>query len=216
VTAGSARPFDLTESGADRPPEPGAQVRILLGALFIALTCGYSRSGSFGRRAVVEHPGARHLASRLRRVLSFPRDEGATAMSPGNRSAFASAARGGGGPRKSPLRLASDPVPVVSAGPSRAPDPIADVGLASDALPRVAQPGRDEHQAAEPSTCSPGSRSSTGIRIRTPTAWRDTRRSRSGRQRWPPTSSRTCSRPPGRGLIAVVPLGGSELKDSGI
>jgi hypothetical protein len=46
-------------------------------------------------------------------------------MSPVNRSAFASAARGGGGPRKSPLRLAADPVPVVSAGPSRAPDVLA-------------------------------------------------------------------------------------------
>jgi hypothetical protein len=36
-----------------------------------------------------------------------------------NRSAAAATARGGGGPRKSPLRLAADPVPVVSAGSSR-------------------------------------------------------------------------------------------------
>lgn len=50
-------------------------------------------------------------------------------MSPVNRSAFASAASGGGGPRKSPLRLASDPVPVVSAGPSRAPEALADGGF---------------------------------------------------------------------------------------
>jgi integrase/recombinase XerD len=50
-------------------------------------------------------------------------------MSEVNRSAFASVAGGGGGPRKSPLRLAADPVPVVSAGPSRAPDPVADGGF---------------------------------------------------------------------------------------
>ena len=50
-------------------------------------------------------------------------------MSPGNRSAFASAARGGGGPRKSPLRLAADPVPVVSAGSSRGPDVLAGGGF---------------------------------------------------------------------------------------
>jgi hypothetical protein len=51
-----------------------------------------------------------------------------------NRSAFAAAARGGGGSHKSPLLLAADPVPVVSAGPSRAPDPIADGGSARSDL----------------------------------------------------------------------------------
>jgi hypothetical protein len=58
------------------PPEPGAQVRILLGALISVQACGHAQSGSFGRRAVVEHPGARHLASWLRRVLSSPRTKG--------------------------------------------------------------------------------------------------------------------------------------------
>ncbi len=42
---------------------------------------------------------------------------------------FCSSAAGGGvGPRKSPLRLAADPVPVVSAGLSRGPDVLADGG----------------------------------------------------------------------------------------
>jgi site-specific recombinase XerD len=50
-------------------------------------------------------------------------------MSPVNRSAFASAARGGGGARKSPLRLAADPVPVVSAGSSQTPDVLAGGGF---------------------------------------------------------------------------------------
>jgi integrase/recombinase XerD len=36
---------------------------------------------------------------------------------------------GGGGPRKSPLRLATDPVPVVSSGSSRAPDALPDDGF---------------------------------------------------------------------------------------
>jgi hypothetical protein len=53
-----------------------------------------------------------------------------------NRSAFAgagaAAARGGGGSRKSPLRLATDPVPVVSTGSSRALIPSRTA--ASDAL----------------------------------------------------------------------------------
>jgi hypothetical protein len=49
-------------------------------------------------------------------------------MSPVNRPGAAAAARGGG-PRKSPLRLATDPVPAVSAGSWRAPDPIADAGF---------------------------------------------------------------------------------------
>jgi len=35
-----------------------------------------TRSGSFGRRAVVEHPGARRLTSWLRRVLSSPETKG--------------------------------------------------------------------------------------------------------------------------------------------
>jgi hypothetical protein len=46
-----------------------------------------------------------------------------------NRSDFAGAARGGGGSRKSPLRLAADPVPVVSAGSSQAPDVLAGGGF---------------------------------------------------------------------------------------
>jgi len=51
-------------------------------------------------------------------------------MSEVNRSAFAGAARGGGGLRKSPLRLATDPVPVVSAGSSwRAADVLAGGGF---------------------------------------------------------------------------------------
>jgi hypothetical protein len=50
-------------------------------------------------------------------------------MSPVNRSGSAAAARGDGGSRKSPLRLATDPVPVISAGSSRTPESIADVGF---------------------------------------------------------------------------------------
>jgi integrase/recombinase XerD len=57
-------------------------------------------------------------------------------MFPVNRSGAAAAARGGGSSRKNPLRLATDPVPVVSAGYSRASDPVTGVGfLRSDLSP---------------------------------------------------------------------------------
>ena len=68
--AGSSR-GRVSRSTSIRGCERGLRSRVrkfesCWGALISVQTCGHARSGSFGRHAVVEHLGARHLASSVR------------------------------------------------------------------------------------------------------------------------------------------------------